>query len=259
MLNPLSQDLGVMRQSILFSGLEALAHNINRKRDSLKLFEFGKTYHQYSEERKELKHLGLFLTGKKDEERWNGSTNAIDFFHLKGSVEAILQRLGIASYQTTEAKSDVFSEAISLQLGKQKLVQLGLLKKTLTKSFGIDQSVLFADFNWDAILSLVQNKDIKFKPLPKYPAVRRDFALLLDKQIEFKAIAEIARKTEKVLLKDVSLFDVYEGENLPKGKKSYAVSFMLQDERKTLTDKQVDKVMNKLQRNFERELGAQLR
>ena len=259
MLNPLSQDLGVMRQSILFSGLEALAHNINRKRDSLKFFEFGKTYHQYTDVREEFKHLCLFLTGRKDEERWNGSSDAVDFFHLKGSVTAVLERLGIANYQTTDAKSDMFSEAIGLQLGKLKLVQLGLIKKNLVKSFGIDQPVFYADFNWDTILTLVQSQDIKFKPIPKYPEVRRDFALLLDKQIEFKAIAEIARKTEKILLKDVSLFDVYEGKNLPEGKKSYAVSFILQDERKTLTDKQVDKVMKKLQANFERELGAVLR
>jgi len=259
MLNPLSQDLGVMRQSILFSGLEALSHNINRKRENLKLFEFGKTYHQYSEEREEYKHLGLFLTGKKEEERWNGSTDTVDFFFLKGSVEGVLNRLGISNFQTHPIKSDLFSEGISLNLGKKKLVQLGLVKKSIIKSFGIDQHVFYADINWDIILTLVQSQDIKFKAIPKYPEVRRDFALLLDKQVEFKAISDIARKTEKVLLKDVSLFDVYEGKNLPDGKKSYAVSFILQDERKTLTDKQVDKVMKKLQSNFERELGAELR
>lgn len=259
MLNPLSQDLGVMRQSILFSGLEALSHNINRKRENLKLFEFGKTYHQYSEEREENKHLGLFLTGKKEEERWNGSTETVDFFFLKGSVEGVLNRLGISNFQTHPIKSDLFSEGISLNLGKQKLVQLGLVKKSVIKNFGIDQQVFYADFNWDIILTMVQSQDIKFKAIPKYPEVRRDFALLLDKQVEFKVISDIARKTEKVLLKDVSLFDVYEGKNLPDGKKSYAVSFILQDERKTLTDKQVDKVMKKLQSNFERELGAELR
>ncbi|WP_115463075.1 phenylalanine--tRNA ligase subunit beta [Winogradskyella aurantiaca] len=259
MLNPLSQDLGVMRQSILFSGLEALSHNINRKRENLKFFEFGKTYHQYSEEREEYKHLGLFLTGTKEEERWNGSSDSVDFFFLKGSVDGVLNRLGLSNFQTNPIKSDLFSEGISLNQGKQKLVQLGLVKKSIIKSFGIDQHVFYADFNWNSILTLVQSQDIKFKAIPKYPEVRRDFALLIDKQVEFKAISEIARKTEKVLLKDVSLFDVYEGKNLPDGKKSYAVSFILQDERKTLTDKQVDKVMKKLQSNFERQLGAELR
>ncbi len=259
MLNPLSQDLGVMRQSMLFSGLEAMAHNINRKREDLKLFEFGKTYHHYKDQREEFKHLALFLSGRKDEELWNSSTDAVDFFYLKGMVDAVLLRLGIQNYQTQALESDLFSEGVSLYLGKHHLVSLGLIRKTITRPFGIDQMVLFADFKWDSILTLVQTQDIKFKAIPKYPEVRRDFALLLDQQVAFKSIAEIARKTEKNLLKDVSLFDVYEGKNLPEGKKSYAVSFILQDDRKTLTDKQVDKVMKKMQMNFEKELGAELR
>ncbi|MEM1001963.1 MAG: phenylalanine--tRNA ligase subunit beta [Bacteroidota bacterium] len=259
MLNPLSQDLGVMRQSMLFSGLEAIAYNINRKRDDLKLFEFGKSYHQYSESREEFKHLCLLLTGQKEEERWNSSARSIDFFTLKGSVEAVLERLGIKNIQTQPIKSDLFSEGISLNLGKHTLVSFGLIKKSITRAFGIDPKVFYADFDWDKILTLVQNQDIKFTPIPKFPEVRRDFALLLDKQVEFKSIMDIAKQTEKALLKNVNLFDVYEGDNLPEGKKSYAVSFILQDDKKTLTDKQVDKVMKKLQSNFESQLGAELR
>jgi len=259
MLNPLSQDLGVLRQSLLFSGLEAIAYNSNRKRPDLKLFEFGKTYHQYTDKREEYKHLALFLTGEKDAVRWNSPAQALDFFHLKGAVEAVLARLGIRHSDSTAVSSDYFAEGVTLKLGKQDLVSFGLIKKQVSKTFGIEQKVFYADINWDTLLTLVQKKDIKFSPIPKFPEVRRDFALLLDKEVAFKSILEIARKTEKSLLKEVDLFDVYEGDNLPEGKKSYAVSFVLQDDRKTLTDKQVDKVMKKLQSNFERELGAELR
>lgn len=259
MLNPLSNDLEVMRQSLLFSGLEAVSHNINRKRNDLKLFEFGKTYHQYSEKREENKHLSLFVTGNKTEERWNSVASPSDFFYLKGTVEAILQRLGLNRIKSAPTKSDILSEGMSLSLGKKKLVDFGLVKKSVLKHFGISQNVLFADFNWDNVLDMAQHNKIKFTAIPKYPEVRRDFALLLDNSISFEDIHTIAKQTEKQLLKNVNLFDVYEGKNLPAGKKSYAVSFTLQDENKTLTDKQIDKIMNKLQSNFESKLGAELR
>lgn len=259
MLNPLSNDLEVMRQSLLFSGLEAVSHNINRKRNDLKLFEFGKTYHQYSEEREENKHLSLFVTGNKTEERWNSVASPSDFFYLKGTVEAILQRLGLNRIKSAPTKSDILSEGMSLSLGKKKLVDFGLVKKSVLKHFGISQNVLFADFNWDNVLDMAQHNKIKFTAIPKYPEVRRDFALLLDNSVNFEDIHTIAKQTEKQLLKNVNLFDVYEGKNLPAGKKSYAVSFTLQDENKTLTDKQIDKIMNKLQSNFESKLGAELR
>ncbi|MTE26052.1 phenylalanine--tRNA ligase subunit beta [Winogradskyella ouciana] len=259
MLNPLSNDLEVMRQSLLFSGLEAVSHNINRKRNDLKLFEFGKTYHQYSEEREENKHLSLFVTGNKTEERWNSVASPSDFFYLKGTVEAILQRLGLNRIKSAPTKSDILSEGMSLSLGKKKLVDFGLVKKSVLKHFGISQNVLFADFNWDNVLDMAQHNKIKFTAIPKYPEVRRDFALLLDNSANFEDIHTIAKQTEKQLLKSVNLFDVYEGKNLPAGKKSYAVSFTLQDENKTLTDKQIDKIMNKLQSNFESKLGAELR
>ncbi|WP_299276650.1 phenylalanine--tRNA ligase subunit beta [uncultured Psychroserpens sp.] len=259
MLNPLSNDLSVMRQSLLFSGLEAVSHNINRKRDNLKLFEFGKTYHNYSDGCQEHKHLSVFLTGNKNSLRWNTPVQKSDFFYMKGIINSTLQRLGISRFKVSPIKNDVFSEGISLSLGKIKLVEFGIVNKKILKHFGISQEVLFADFNWDNVLDMSKHNSIKFKSIPKYPEVRRDFALLLDDHITFEEIDKIAMQTEKHLLKDVDLFDVYQGKNLPKGKKSYAVSFMIQDENKTLTDKQIDKIMNKLQANFEKQLGAELR
>ncbi|OZV69827.1 phenylalanine--tRNA ligase subunit beta [Winogradskyella aurantia] len=259
MLNPLSNDLGVMRQSMLFSGLEAVAHNINRRRSDLKLFEFGKTYHQFNKEREEHKHLSLFVTGNKSEERWTTNTQTSDFFFLKGSIEAILERLGLDQLKTAPVKADIFSEGLSFSMGKTHLVDFGLVRKSILKHFGISQPVLYGDFNWDNVLNLVKHKSITFKAISKYPEVRRDFALLLDKNVRFEDIYSIAKQTERQLLKNVNLFDVYEGKNLPEGKKSYAVSFTLQDENKTLTDKQIDKIMSKLQSNFQSQLGAELR
>lgn len=259
MLNPLSNDLSVMRQSILFSGLEAVSHNINRKRHDLKLFEFGKTYHNYNDTREEHKHLGVFVTGNKTAERWNATTHKSDFFYLKGTITTILERLGITRFKTAPIKNDIFSEGVVFALGKTKLVEFGIVKKSILKHFGISQNVLFADFNWDNVIEMAKHNTIKFKAIAKYPEVRRDFALLLDDTVTFEQINTIAKQTEKQLLKAVDLFDVYQGENLPKGKKSYAVSFTIQDEHKTLTDKQVDKIMNKLQNNFEKQLGAELR
>ncbi|GAB5563861.1 MAG: phenylalanine--tRNA ligase subunit beta [Winogradskyella sp.] len=259
MLNPLSNELEVMRQSLLFSGLEAAAHNINRKRSDLKLFEFGKTYHQYSEEREEHKHLSVFVSGNKTEERWNTSVTPSDFFYLKGTVEAVLERLGLGRFKSSPTKSENLSEGVSLSIGKKTLVDFGLVKKSILKHFGISQNVLFADFNWDNVLEMARHNKIKFKAIPKYPEVRRDFALLLDNKVTFEDIHTIAKQTEKQLLKSINLFDVYEGKNLPEGKKSYAVSFTLQDENKTLNDKQIDKIMSKLKSNFESKLGAELR
>lgn len=259
MLNPLSIDLSVMRQSLLFSGLEAINRNINRRRSDLKLFEFGKTYHSYGDKYIENKHLALFVTGNKDAERWNTQQQPSNFFYLKGIITAVLERLGLNGLKVSPIENDVFSEGISLRIGKKILVDFGLVNKKIMKHFDISQDVLFADFNWDNVIDLVKHNSINFKELPKYPSTRRDFALLIDDNVTFEAIDTIANQTEKRLLKNVDLFDVYQGEKLPKGKKSYAVSFKFQDEHSTLTDKQVDKIMQKLQSNFEEQLGAELR
>ncbi len=258
MLNPLSSDLATMRQSLLFSGLEAISYNINRKNTDLKLFEFGKTYHNYPSGYEEKKHLTLFLTGNRNQETWTSAQKPTDFFLFKGYVNAVLERLGIQKSQNQPLTSDVFSEGIAVSLGKDTLVEIGVVKKSILKHFGIKQEVFFADFNWVAILKLISNK-IKFTEIPKYPEVRRDLALLIDRAVTYESIYTIAKQTEKSLLKNIDLFDVYEGQNLPEGKKSYALSFSIQDSSKTLTDEQIDKIMNKLQKNFETELGAVLR
>jgi phenylalanyl-tRNA synthetase beta chain len=258
-LNPLSNDLNVMRQSLLFSGLESVSYNINRKNSSLKFYEFGKTYHKYNEKYQEDKHLTLFVTGNRTNESWNASSKVSDFFYLKGIITNVLGRLGIDAFNTSPTKQDVFSEGICLNLGKIKLVEFGVIKRGLLKEFGIKQEVLFADFNWDAILKITGNKKIKVVDLPKFPVVKRDLALLLDVKTEFKEIYNLAFKSETSLLKEVDLFDVYEGDKLPEGKKSYAVSFFIQDETKTLADKQIEKIMEKLKQTFEKNLDAVLR
>lgn len=258
MLNPLSNDLSAMRQSLLFSGLEAVSYNINRRSSDLKLFEFGKSYHKMPSGYDEIKHLTIFVTGNRLMESWATADKPSDFFLFKGYINAILSRLGIEKTSTQPLENDVFSEGIALTVGKESLVEFGTVKKSILKHFDIKQEVLFADFNWGEVLKLLSTK-IKFVEIPKYPEVRRDLALLIDTNVQFEQIYSIAKQTEKSLLKDVNLFDVYEGDKLPEGKKSYAVSFTIQDTSKTLTDTQIDKIMSKLQQNFEKEVGATLR
>jgi len=258
MLNPLSTDLAAMRQSLLFSGLEAVSYNINRRNGDLKLFEFGKTYHKTLSGYDEPKHLTMFVSGGRATESWTTTGKPSDFFLFKGYVNSVLARLGIGKLQSKPVTSDVFAEGIAIAYGTDVLVEFGSVKKSILKYFDIKQEVFFADFNWNLILKLINNK-IKFTDIPKYPEVRRDLALLVDSNVAFDSIYTVARHTEKSLLKDINLFDVYEGKNLPEGKKSYAVSFTLQDNTKTLTEEQIDKIMTKLQKNFETEVGASLR
>ncbi len=258
MLNPLSNDLSTMRQSMLFSGLEAISYNINRKNNDLKLFEFGKSYRKLLSGYNETKHLTLFISGNRIAESWTTTPRPTDFFLFKGYVTSILSRLGFDKTEGIPVTNDIFSEGIAFAIGNDTLVEMGTVKKSILKYFDIKQEVFYAEFNWDLIIKSLSNK-IKFKAIPKYPEVRRDFALLIDKSVAFDSIYKIARQTEKTFLKDINLFDVYEGKNLPEGKKSYAVSFTIQDTTKTLTDTQIDKIMSKLQSNFESELGAQLR
>jgi phenylalanyl-tRNA synthetase beta chain len=259
MLNPLSSDLSAMRQSLLFSGLEAVSFNINRRRSDLKFFEFGKSYHKIPGGHEENKHLTLLVTGNRQNETWTNAQTKSDFFLFKGYINTILSRLGLDKKVTSlPFENDVFAEGLALAVGKEVIVEFGTVKKSILKSFDIKQEVLYADFAWDKIQKYVSTK-IKFTDIPKYPEVRRDLALLLDENVQFEQIYNIAKQTEKGLLKDVNLFDVYLGNNLPEGKKSYAVSFILQDDTKTLTDTQIDKIMSKLQSNFENQLGASLR
>ena len=257
-LNPLSNDLSAMRQSLLFSGLEAVSFNINRRNTDLKLFEFGKTYHKLPSGFDEPKHLSLFTTGNRLNESWTNGQKPTDFFLFKGYINSILSRLGISNLNTKPISNDVFAEGIAFVNGNNVLVEFGTVKKSILKHFDIKQEVFYADFDWNAVLKSILNK-IKFVEIPKYPEVRRDLALLLDESVAFEEIYNIARQTEKSLLKEITLFDVYVGKNLPEGKKSYAVSFTIQDDSKTLTDAQIEKIMSKLQNNLITQLGAQLR
>ncbi|QIE58770.1 phenylalanine--tRNA ligase subunit beta [Rasiella rasia] len=259
MLNPLSNELSALRQSMLFGALEALAYNQNRRMPNVKLFEFGKTYHDFGNGREEHKHLSVLIAGQKNEDSWAMPCAPANFFQLKGIVTSILQRLGVTDTTEKPTKNAIFSEGISLVKNKKSLVEFGVLKKQVLKGFGIDSETLYADFNWDAVLAEITSETFHVQPIPKFPKVKRDFALLLDESVTFSELQEAAFKTEKQLLKNVNLFDVYTGKNLPKGKKSYALSFTLLDERKTLTDKQIDKIMKKLQNRFETDFGAELR
>ncbi len=259
MLNALSNDLCVMRQSMLFGNLEAVAYNINRKNNRLKFFEFGNTYHKYENGYAEKKHLSLVITGDQNKDNWKVSNNTMDIFYLKGIIRTLLERLGINMLKYTSVKNDLFSEAIGLSNGKIKLVEFGIVNPAVLNEFGIKQEVLFADFNWNNVLDNVSKKVIKVKSLPKYPEVKRDLAMLLDDDVRFIDLHNAAFQSEKKLLKEVDLFDVYTGDKLPKGKISYALSFVLQDENKTLNDKQIDKIMKKLQGTFAKQFGAELR
>ena len=258
-LNPLSTDLSVMRQSLIFSGLESIAFNINRQQSDLKLFEFGKTYHNFEANKEEFNHLSVFVTGNKTEKRWNSKETAVDYFYLKGMVTAVFERLGIQKLKSSPLANDLFSEGQQLSVGKHSLVEFGSLKTSTLKSFGISQSVFCADFNWDNLIKVINQQTIKFKDISKYPEVKRDFSLLINEDVTFESIFKLAKQTENNFLKDINLFDVYTGDKLAEGKKSYAVSFTLQDKNKTLTDVQIDKIMSKIQKRFESELSAELR
>jgi phenylalanyl-tRNA synthetase beta chain len=259
MLNPLSNDLSIMRQSMLFNALEALIYNVNRKNSNVKLFEFGKTYHNFKEGRQEPKHLSIIVSGLKNNENWTQNSQQSNFFYFKGIVSSLLERLGIIYFSEIETKNPIFSEGLAHQIGDKCLVDYGIITKNIVSNFDIDSEVFYADFKWDNILEQIVTENFKLKTIPKFPKVKRDLALLIDKDISFDSIRECAIKSERNLLKNINLFDVYTGDKLPKDKKSYAVSFTLQDEKKTLTDKQIDKIMKKLQQNFEKDFGATLR
>ena len=258
-LNPLSKDLSVLRETMLFSGLEAVSYNINRKKSRLKFFEFGKTYRKEHDSNLEKQHLSLLVTGDRHNDSWIIPNRQSDFYYLKSVVELVISRLGLTDIHSSPVEDAHFSEGTTLFSGKDPLVNYGVVHSSLLQHFDIKQEVLYADFNWDKLVEKSGKQAIVFKPIPKYPEVKRDFALLLADEVTFKQVHDIAIQTEKKLLKDINLFDVYTGENLPKGKKSYAVSYTLQDENKTLTDKQIDKIMKKLQDRYEKELGAELR
>jgi len=269
LFNPLSNDLGSMRQTLLYGGLESVAHNANRKNPDLRLYEFGNCYffngsslkenplRNYREE----EHLALFVTGDKEAANWSNPANRTSFFLLKSYAENILKRLGfeVLNLKSEGFSNELISEGIQYFVNGKKLVEFGAISVKTMKSFGIDNPVYFADFFMDVLFIELKNNKVLFAELPKYPEVRRDLALLLDKTVQFSQLRDWAFRSERKLLQSVDLFDVYEGKGIPEGKKSYAISYILRDDEKTLNDVQIEKIMKKLVSTYERELGAQLR
>ena len=270
-MNPLSSDLNVMRQTLLFGGLECIAHNANRKNGNVRFFEFGNCYNFNAEKKnpdqtlaayKEDYHLGLWLSGQHISGSWAHADEETSFYELKSYVMNVLARLGLTVNINSVAdyESDIFSVAqcINNKAG-QPLVIMGIVSKKILKTFDIAQNVFYADINWNAVMKAIKNHSVSFTEIAKFPAVSRDLALLVDKSVKFAQIEQIAYQTEKKLLKDVQLFDVYEGKNLEAGKKSYAVNFTLQNPTATMSDKQIEKTMQSLIFNLQKRLDAKLR
>ncbi|MCI7613829.1 MAG: phenylalanine--tRNA ligase subunit beta [Bacteroidales bacterium] len=272
LMNPLSNDLGVLRGTLLFGGLEVIAHNANRKMANLRLFEVGNCYHMdaskestperplapYSED----SHLGLWVCGNRVEGSWAHPAEETSVYELKAYVMNILQRIGLplGGLVIGNGSSDLFGKSLQIADRNGKVfVELGLVRRALTARLGIEMPVYFADLNWTALMKKVRNASVSFREISKFPAVSRDLALLVDKSVEFAAIERVAYACEKKLLRSVVLFDVYEGKNLEAGKKSYAVNFILQDETKTMSDKQTDAIMQKIIAQLEKQIGAKLR
>mgnify|MGYP003585597223 CR=1 FL=1 len=271
LLNPLSSDLNVMRQTLLFGGLENIARNINYRNTDLKLYEFGNCYHYHNENKNpenpldaytEEYHLGMWITGNKFSDSWTSGTEKSSFYELKAYVQNILTRFGLnlRTLKTEEFADDLFAEALRISSAKGTLlVTYGIVNPEMRKRTDVNAEVYYADLVWNNILSELKDSAVKYSELPKYPEVRRDLAFLLDKNTTFAEIEKIAYESERKFLKKVSLFDVYEGKNLEAGKKSYAVCFILQDESKTMTDNVIDGIMRKIQQNIETKLNAKLR
>ncbi len=269
LVNPLSSDLNGMRQTLLFGGLESIAYNANRQNPNLKLYEFGNCYFYKGTQLKdkpadnyyEEEHLGIFVTGNKEEANWATEETAGGFSQLKSFVENILRKLGFDLLKITieESENELFSNALCYSLDDKKLAEVGIVAGKIQKEYGIDGEVFYADLDWGQVFDGHKKNKVVFEELPKYPAVRRDLALVVNKNVKFAAIKELAFKSERKLLRNVNLFDVYEGKGIPEGKKSYAVSFILRDDFNTLKDKQIDKVMKRFVMLFEKELGAVLR
>ena len=270
-VNPLSSDLNVMRQTLLFGGLESIMRNANRRMANLRLFEFGNCYQHDNDKQDdenpmraytEESHLGIWITGKRVEGSWIHADEDTSFYELKAHVDNILRRIGLPKGMMVAEKStnDIFATGITLKnRGGKVLVEMGVISKKIQKQADIEHEVYYAEINWTQVTNAVKKNTVHFTEIPKYPAVSRDLALLIDKNVEFAEIEKIARQTEKKLLKRIELFDVYEGEKLPEGKKSYAVNFILQDPEKTMGDKQIDTIMNKLINNLKRQLNAEMR
>ena len=284
-MNPLSSDLNVMRGTLLYGGLESVEHNVKRRHPNCRFFEFGNVYnkretinnnHDAAAEEEALRkgnwllfngyceehHMGLWLTGKRVEGSWAHANEDTSFAELNAHVDNIFARIGLLPGMLVRKKSQnpIFSAGLSIEnRGGKLLAELGVLNKKLQRQFDIDTPVYYAELNWTTLMKVVRKQKVEFTDIPKFPAVSRDLALLIDQSVEFQQIEECARQTEKKFLKKVELFDVYEGKNLPAGKKSYAVNFILQDAEKTMSDKQIEAIMSKLIANLKKQLNAELR
>lgn len=258
-LNPLSTDLNAMRQSLLQPALESVAYNVNRKNADIKFFEFGKTYHLIEGKYVERPRLLVLISGAKQSEQWNHQNTPSTFYNLKAAVDAVVTRLGIANFQTAEVNDENFTYGLKYFRGDKTLVTFGAVTNADKKAVGLKQDIFYADFDWAFVLDALKKNKIINKEVSKYPAVRRDLSLLVDKAITFDELKTIAFKSEKKLVKNIQVFDVYEGDKLPEGKKSYALNFTLQDEEQTLTDKQIDVVMQKIITNLAQTAKAEIR
>ncbi|MFV0304885.1 MAG: phenylalanine--tRNA ligase subunit beta [Moheibacter sp.] len=259
LLNPLSSDLALMRQSMLPGLLENTAYNINRKTTDLKLFEFGKVYQKDAAGYDEQYQLALLLSGNKATDSWAIQTQKGSFYMLKGVVKEILSRVGITEFSEKPSLETNLSDAITLEVGDKILGVLGIVDRKILKKFDVNQDVFFAQLDWDLILSFASEFKLKYKNISKFPAVKRDLALLIDKNVQYAELFQTTQNLNLNLLKSIQLFDVYEGDKLPEGKKSYALSFILQEEEKTLSDTEIENTMNQLIRNFQENFKAELR
>ena len=257
-INPLSSDLNVLRRTLLFSALESLEYNLNRKNNDLKFYEFGKTY-LFNKEYLESQHLFLAITGNKEAENWNSQAVMVDFFYLKEIVHSILNKLGLTNFKVITKDNSLYTDCLEYYFKKKLIVSFGMVRNEITSQFKIKNPVYVADFNWDLIIELVQNQKITYVPVNKFPTIRRDLSLLINDNVPFVELEKIARKIDNNILSKVNLFDVYQGDNLPEGKKSYALSFIFEDYTKTLTDKHVDAIMEKLMKECVDALGAEVR
>ncbi|GGH26699.1 phenylalanine--tRNA ligase subunit beta [Sphingobacterium alkalisoli] len=259
LLNPLSTDLDTMRQNMIFSVLTAVEYNQKRKSVDVKFFEYGKTYHLLEEGYKEKQHMVLGIAGKKSLEQWNNDTKVNNFYNLKAAVDIILKRLKIENLQPVETVNPHLAYGLDYLKGQKVLVSFGAVSVQTLNKVDVDGAVFFADFDWDLVMKTIRKNTITYREVSKFPTVRRDLALLVNEEVTFEQLKSIAVKSERKLLKEVNIFDVYKGEKLPEGKKSYALSFTIQDEEKTLNDKQIDSIIKKLILNFEKETGAVVR
>jgi len=257
-LNKLSEELGVMRQSLIFSGLEVIKYNVNRKQKNLKLFEFGRSYNLTEGVYNDNHHLSLFITGNQSDEHWRSEAAQVEFYDLSAAVYKVLNCFNLGDIDSEPTTSQYYEYGLDLLVNGKKLASLGKLKRSLLKATEVSQSVFFADINWNALLKF-SDKKLLYKAVAKFPEVRRDLSLVIEKNVTFDQIKKLSLKENKKLIKRINVFSVYQGENIGENKKSYALSFILQDEFKTLNDKQIDKVMNGLIRSFEQNLGAIIR